>query len=167
MLTFIHFQFLYFSFFLVKFIYLFLFIFDCVGSSLQCAGCSLWWLLLLRSTGSRHVGFGSCGSRALECRLSSYGARAQLFHSMWDLLGPGLEPVFPALAGGFSTTAPPGKSLFFAYFLIQILYSYVFLHFTFITHTSKARFICCKKGDRSCTEHVALFNIRLVFIYLY
>ena len=28
---------------------------------------------------------------------------------MWDLPGPGLEPVFPALAGGFSTTAPPGK----------------------------------------------------------
>ena len=30
---------------------------------------------------------------------------------MWDLPGPGLEPVFPALAGGFPTTAPPGKSL--------------------------------------------------------
>ena len=28
---------------------------------------------------------------------------------MWDLPGPGLEPVSPALAGGFSTTAPPGK----------------------------------------------------------
>ena len=30
---------------------------------------------------------------------------------MWDLPGPGLEPVSPALAGGFLTTAPPGKSL--------------------------------------------------------
>ena len=29
---------------------------------------------------------------------------------MWDLPGPGLEPVFPALAGGFITTASPGKS---------------------------------------------------------
>ena len=28
---------------------------------------------------------------------------------MCDLPGPGLEPVFPALAGGFLTTAPPGK----------------------------------------------------------
>ena len=28
---------------------------------------------------------------------------------MWDLTGPGLEPVSPALAGGFLTTAPPGK----------------------------------------------------------
>ena len=31
---------------------------------------------------------------------------------MWDLPGPELEPVSPALAGGFLTTAPPGKSSF-------------------------------------------------------
>ena len=30
---------------------------------------------------------------------------------MWDLPRPGLEPESPALAGGFLTTAPPGKSL--------------------------------------------------------
>ena len=30
---------------------------------------------------------------------------------MWDLPGPGLEPVSPALAGGFLTTVPPGKYL--------------------------------------------------------
>ena len=29
---------------------------------------------------------------------------------MWDLPAPGLEPVSPALAGRFLTTAPPGKS---------------------------------------------------------
>ena len=29
---------------------------------------------------------------------------------MWDIPGPGLEPVSPALAGGFLTTGPPGKS---------------------------------------------------------
>ena len=52
----------------------------------------------------------SCGSRALERRLSSCGARAWLLRGMWDLPGPGLEPMFPALAGGFLTTAPPGKS---------------------------------------------------------
>ena len=28
---------------------------------------------------------------------------------MWDLPRPGLEPVSPASAGRFSTTAPPGK----------------------------------------------------------
>ena len=58
-------------------------------SSLWCAGFSLWWLLLLWSTGSRHVGFSSCGSQALERRLSSWGTRAQLLRGMWDLPGPG------------------------------------------------------------------------------
>ena len=42
-------------------------------------------------------------------RLSNCGSRAQLLHGTWDLPRPGLEPVSPALAGRFSTTAPPGK----------------------------------------------------------
>ena len=29
---------------------------------------------------------------------------------MWDLPGPGIEPMSPALAGGFFTTEIPGKS---------------------------------------------------------
>ena len=45
-------------------------------SSLRCAGFSLQWLLLLRSTGSRHTGFSTCGSWALELRLSSCGVQA-------------------------------------------------------------------------------------------
>ena len=62
------------------FVFSHLFIFGCVGSSLlrglslvvesggysllRCTGFSLRWLLLLWSTGSRHVGFSSCGMRA-------------------------------------------------------------------------------------------------------
>ena len=42
-------------------------------------------------------------------RLSSCGLRAQLLRGMCDLPRPGLEPMSPALAGRFSTTAPPGK----------------------------------------------------------
>ena len=42
-------------------------------------------------------------------RLSSCGPRAQLLRGTWDPPRPGLEPVSPALAGRFSTTAPPGK----------------------------------------------------------
>ena len=42
-------------------------------------------------------------------RLSSCGSWAQLPRGMWDLPRPGLEPVSPALADRFSTTAPPGK----------------------------------------------------------
>ena len=30
---------------------------------------------------------------------------------MWELPGPGIEPMSPAPAGGFLTTAPPGKVL--------------------------------------------------------
>ena len=30
--------------------------------------------------------------------------------SMWDLPGPGIEPVSSALASGFLTTGPPEKS---------------------------------------------------------
>ena len=44
-------------------------------------------------------------------RLSSCGSRAQLLRGMWDLPRPGLEPVSSALAGRFSTTAPPGQLL--------------------------------------------------------
>ena len=42
-------------------------------------------------------------------RLSNRGSWAQLLRGMWDLPRPGLEPASPALAGRFSTTAPPGK----------------------------------------------------------
>ena len=111
--------------YLLTYLFIYLFIFGCVGSLLLCAGflqlqrtgftllgCagfSLRWLLLLWSMGSRPVGFSSCGLKALERRLSSCGARAQLLRGMWDLPRPGLEPMSPALAGGFSTTVPPGK----------------------------------------------------------
>ena len=85
-------------------------------SSLRCAGFSSQWLFLLQSMGSSTrasvvvaSGLSSCGLRALEHRLSSCGARAQLLRGMSDLPGPGLEPVSPALAGGFLTTAPSGK----------------------------------------------------------
>ena len=114
-----------FSFFKNKFIYLF--IFGCVGSSLLHAGFLQLWRagatlrcgaqashcssFSLWSTGSWCAGFSSCGTRALEHRLSSGGARAQLLLSMWDLPGPGIKPVSPALAGGFLSSAPPGKSL--------------------------------------------------------
>ena len=48
-------------------------------------------------------------------RLSNCGSRAQLLRGMWDLPRPGLEPASPALAGRFSTTAPPGKPSLFVF----------------------------------------------------
>ena len=78
--------------------------------SLWCAGFSLQWLLLLRSSSCRHAGFSRCGSWTLEHRLSNCGAWAYLLRGMRDLPRPGIEPVSPALAGRFLTTEPPGKS---------------------------------------------------------
>ena len=46
-------------------------------SSLPCAGFSLSWLLLLQSTGSRHVGFSSCGMWAQQLWLAGSRAQAQ------------------------------------------------------------------------------------------
>ena len=135
--------------FLSVFIYLF---YSCAGSSLllglslvvvsrglsslQCSGFSVWWLLLLQRTDSRHLGFSSCGvwthslglpgSRAHG--LSSCGVWTWSPCSMWNLPGSGIKPISPALAGGFLTTGPPGKSSslilslspFLPYFLLSL-----------------------------------------------
>ena len=67
---------------------------------------------LLQSAGSRLLGFGSCSSQTLECRFSRCGAQTQLLCSPWNLPGPGIKPVSPALAGRFVTTGLPGKCHF-------------------------------------------------------
>ena len=53
---------------------------------------------------------GSCHSWAFERGFSSCGTQAQLLHGIWDLPGPGIEPVSPALADRFLSTALPVKS---------------------------------------------------------
>ena len=87
-------------------------------SSLRCAGLSLSWPLF-----AEH--------RLQTRRLSNCGSRAQLLHGMWDLPRPGLEPVSPALAGGFSTTAPPGKPSKF-FINLFIFYFCFWLHRVFV-----------------------------------
>ena len=77
-------------------------IFDWAESSLlrvgflcwQQAGATLWL---------QHL-----SSRA--CEVSNCSTQAWLPNSLWNLPGPGIEPMSPALAGGFLTTGPPGKS---------------------------------------------------------
>ena len=96
--------------------------FGCTGSSLLRAG----FLQLRRAGATLHGGarasqcggFSSCGAQALGSRasvvvahrLSSCGAQAQLLCGLWDLPGPGIEPVSPALTGRFLTSGPPGKA---------------------------------------------------------
>ena len=56
-------------------------------------------------------GFSCCRSQALGCTgFCSCGTRAQLLLGIWDLPRPGIEPRSAALAVGFQTTGPPGKS---------------------------------------------------------
>ena len=85
----------------------------CGAWASHCSGfsCCRAWALGMRTSVVVARGLSSCGSRALECRLSSCGAWAQLLRGMCDLPRPGRESVSPALAGGFLTTVPPGKSL--------------------------------------------------------
>ena len=54
-------------------------------------------------------GLGRCGSGDPGHKFSSRGTWAQGLHDMWDLPGYGIEPVSPALAGGFFTTEPLWK----------------------------------------------------------
>ena len=87
-----------------------IYVFGCAGSSLL-LGCSL----------VAACGLRSFTSWALEHRLSSCDTQAFLLHDMWDLPESGIEPMSPALAGGFFTTEPPGKP---SHCLLKYIHSY-------------------------------------------
>ena len=77
------------------------------------SSCGEWGPLFIAVRGPLTITASLAAEQRLQTlRLSSCGSRAQLLHGMWDLPRPGLEPMSPALAGGFSTTAPPGKPTF-------------------------------------------------------
>ena len=67
-------------------------------------------LIVVASRVVEHRALVVWASVVVACGLSSRGSQAQLLYGMCDLPRPGLKPVSPALAGGFLTTAPPGKS---------------------------------------------------------
>ena len=101
-----------FFFFLILFIYLLFFL--AVLGLRVCArafsSCSEWGPLFIAVHGPLTVAASLVAEHRLQTRrLSSCGSQVQLLRGMWDLPRPGLEPMFPALAGRFSTTAPTGK----------------------------------------------------------
>ena len=74
------------------------------------SSCGEWGPLFIVVRGSLTVTASLVVEHRLQTpRLSSCVSQAQLLRGTWDLPRPGLEPVSPALAGRFSTTAPPGK----------------------------------------------------------
>ena len=103
---------------LYLFIYLFLAVLDlCCYADLQlqrARGCSRVAVhglfiavasLVVEHRLFRRLGFSSCCSQALELRLSSCDARAQLLCSVWNLPVPGIKPMSPVLAIRFLSTA--------------------------------------------------------------
>ena len=46
--------------------------------------------------------------------------RSQFPHVMWNLPGPGIKPMCPALEGRFLTTGSPGKSHSFLFVLVAL-----------------------------------------------
>ena len=74
------------------------------------SSCDKWGPLFIAVRGPLTIAASLAAEHRLQTRrLSNCGSRAQLLCGMWDLPGPGLEPMSPALAGGLPTTAPPGK----------------------------------------------------------
>ena len=85
------------------------YIFDCSGSQLPHAGCSIFAVAGGISIVLPLRGFPSCRAWPLECRASAVGF---VCHAACGTLvpQPGIKPMFPELQGGFLTTGPSGKS---------------------------------------------------------
>ena len=74
------------------------------------------------------MGFSNCGSRVLERRLGSCGARVELPCGSWDLPRPGIEPMSPALAGGFLTLGLPRMPKNFVFLALPFSYWSIFIY---------------------------------------
>ena len=86
---------------------------------------------------------------SLEPRLNSCGTQASLLRDTWDLPGPGLEPMSPALADGLLTTAPPGESHQIKFF--KKIFIHLFL--------GALGLRCCAGAFSSCGEWGLLFIV--------
>ena len=146
--------FLFYFIFLILFLFIYLFIFGCVGLRL-CArafsSCSERGALLIPVRGPLTIAASPAAEHRLQTRrLSSCGSRSQLLRGTWDPPRPGLEPASPALAGRFSTTAPPGKPLSYPFYLLNLIWLFVgstvvlkaalFILFPRLTFTRKSEF---------------------------
>ena len=102
-----------FCLFVCLFIYLFWGVLGLRFCARAFSSCGEWGPLFIAARGPLTVVASLVAEHRLQTRrLSSCGSRAQLLRGTWDLPRPGLKPVSLALAGRFSTTAPPGKPLF-------------------------------------------------------
>ena len=125
--------------FLKVYLNFYLFIFGCTGFSF-CA-----WAFSSCAQASHCADFSCRGGQALGCVVFGLWPRdlAALRHV--ESSGPGIEPVSPALAGGFLSTGATGKSLKDGSFsscylgtdeLIMIIQFAYFFHFFFLNSWS-------------------------------
>ena len=84
----------------------------------------VYWFMAALALHYRAQAFSSCGDwgllsatlvQASHCSGFSCWAQARgsVGFSSWDIPGPGMQPMSPALAGRFLTTGPPRKFFFF------------------------------------------------------
>ena len=124
----------------------YLLISSCSAWASPCGGSSCLFLVnrlqVVQTSEVVAYGLSRCGTRAPECMgFSSCGAWVLLPHSMWILPRTGI--MSSALAGGFPTTGPPGKSkISFSYIAMQYsnvyvnlyMYIYICIHSSFDEH---------------------------------
>ena len=142
------------------------------------SSCGKWGPLFIAMRGPLTITASPAAEHRLQTRrLSNCGSRAQPLRGMWDPPRPGLEPVSPALAGRFSTTAPPGKpyidfcscnSLIF----IVIYYSDYRCSYLFISIYNWWAFrvipiFCCKNSTKSTCICFPDEYVQEFFIYVY
>ena len=121
---------IFFFFFFFYFLNLFIYFFGCVGSSFLCEGFLQLWqagATLHRGARASHCrGLSCCGAQAPDAPALIVAHGPSCSAACGNLPRPGLEPVSPALAGRFSTTAPPGKPhASFSYFPFSLQQNFV------------------------------------------
>ena len=114
------------------------------------SSCGKWRPLFIAVRGPLTIVASLVEEHRLQTRrLSSCGSRTQLLRGMWDPPRPGLKPVSPALAGRFSTTAPPGKPHVCRFFDDGHSDRYEMIsHYSFDLHFSNV--MCFKIWPLSC-----------------
>ena len=119
----------------------------CRAQALGVSACSCSTLpQQLWSAGSR--AFNGCGTQAQELWLA--GTRAWLLCGMWNLPGPGIEPMSPELAGRLLCTAPPGKS---NNSIFRLLFSRSVVSDSLRTHgLQHTRFPCPSPSPGACSN---------------
>ena len=126
-----------------------------VYSSLWCSVFSLWWLLLLQSTGSRRMGFSSCSTQPQQ--LQHTGPRARGLQQLWRdgsvVVAHGLScsvacGIFPDQG---SNPCPLQWQVDFFSFINLFIFIYLFL--------AALGLRCCMRAFSSCSEQGLLFVV--------